>query len=205
MVVDKVTGKHPVMIGPILFHMRKLESSYNFLTSTVVNLKTKLSGLLSFGNDGELNVSKAFSGQFIFALHIRCKKHLQDNIESAMVSLGIPKETRREMLLDIFGAREGETQFFGLADAANASDFDDKLKLVVQRWALAHTAGLQFVDWFQRYASEVIKDCMLQPLREQCQLGSPPDYFYNNRNESMNKLWQKWCKDSKGEKQLELS
>ena len=46
---------------------------------------------------------------------------------------------------------------------------------------------------------------MLRSLREQCQLGSPPDYFYNNGNESMNKLCQKWCKDSKGVKQLDLS
>lgn len=46
---------------------------------------------------------------------------------------------------------------------------------------------------------------MLRPLREQCQLGSPPDYFYNNANESMNKLCQKWCKESKGARQLNLS
>ena len=66
MVVDKVTGKNPVMIGPVLFHMRKLESSYKLLASTMVNLNPNLSGLLSFGTDGELNIGKAFS--FFFFL-----------------------------------------------------------------------------------------------------------------------------------------
>jgi hypothetical protein len=72
------------------------------------------------------------------------------------------------------------------------------------KWAEAHPAGTQFVDWFRCHAATVIKDCMLRPLREQCQLGSPPEYFYSNGNESMNKPCQKWCKDSKGAKQLDL-
>ena len=205
MVVDKVTGKHPVMIGPILFHMRKLESSYKLLTSTMVNLNPNLSGLLSFGTDGEHNVAKAFSDQFIFAVHMRCKKHLEDNIESAMVRIGIPAKIRREMLLDVFGAQEGGTQYFGLSDAVNASDFDEKLVLVEQKWAEAHPLGLEFAEWFRRNSVGVMKDSMLRPLREQCQLGSPPDFYYNNGNESMNKLYQKWCKESSGGRQLDMS
>lgn len=205
MVVDKVTGKHPVMIGPILFHMMKLQSSYKLLTSTMVNLNPKLSGLLSFGTDGEINVAKAFSDQFIFAVHMRCKKHLEDNIDSAMVRIGIPAKVRREILLDIFGAQEGETQYFGLADAISASDFDEKLVLVEQKWAEAHPLGLQFAEWFRRNSVGVMKDSMLRPLREQCQLGSPPDFYYNNGNESMNKLYQNWCQESSGKRQLELS
>lgn len=205
MVVDKVTGKHPVMIGPILFHMRKLESSYKLLTSTMVNLNPNLSGLLAFGTDGEHNVAKAFAEQFIFATHMRCKKHLEDNIESAMVRIGMSPKMRREMLLDIFGAKEGETQFFGLADATNASDFDNKLVLVEEKWGEAHPLGLQFAEWFRRNSVGVMKDSMLRPLREQCQLGSPPDFYYNNGNESMNKLCQKWCKESSGERQLDMS
>ncbi len=204
MIVNKLTGKHPVMIGPILFHMRKLESSYKLLASTMVDLHPNLSGLLSFGTDGEINVAKAFSSQFIFAVHMRCKKHLEANIESALVRFGIPQSIRREILLDIFGTRDSQTQFFGIADASNASDFDNKLKHVEVKWAQAHPTGAQFVDWFRCHAAKVIKDCMLRPLREQCQLGSPPEYFYNNGNESMNKLCQKWCKDSKGAKQLDL-
>ena len=182
MITNKVTGKHPVMIGPILFHMKKLESSYRLLASTMISLNPNLSGFLSFGTDGEINVIKAFSCQFIFAVHMRCKKHLEANIESALVRFGIPGSIRREILLDIFGTKDAQTQFFGIADAINASDFDDKLKLVELKWVQAHPAGLQFVDWFRCNIATVIKDCMLRPLREQCQLGSPPDYFYNNAN-----------------------
>jgi hypothetical protein len=168
MIVNKLTGKHPVMIGPILFHMRKLESSYKLLASTMVDLHPNLSGLLSFGTDGEINVAKAFSSQFIFAVHMRCKKHLEANIESALVRFGIPQSIRREILLDIFGTRDSQTQFFGIADASNASDFDNKLKHVEVKWAQAHPTGAQFVDWFRCHAAKVIKDCMLRPLREQC-------------------------------------
>ena len=205
MVVDKVTGKNPVMIGPVLFHMRKLESSYKLLASTMVNMNPNLSGLLSFGTDGELNIGKAFSDQFIFAAHMRCKKHLEDNIDSAMVRIGIPTKIRRQILLDVFGGREGDTQYFGLADAISASEFDDKLVLVEQKWAEYHPLGLTFAEWFRRNSVGVMKDSMLRPLREQCQLGSPPDFFYNNGNESMNKLYQKWCKESSGERQLDMS
>ena len=65
--------------------------------------------------------------------------------------------------------------------------------------------GLTFAEWFRRNSVGVMKDSMLRPLREQCQLGSPPDFFYNNGNESMNKLYQKWCKESSGERQLDMS
>ena len=46
---------------------------------------------------------------------------------------------------------------------------------------------------------------MLRPLREQFQLGSLPDFYYNNGNESMNKVYQKWCKESLGKRQLSMS
>lgn len=205
MVVDKVTGKHPVMIGPILFHMRKLEASYKLLTSTMVNLNPNLSGLMSFGTDGEYNVAKAFSDQFVFAMQMRCKKHLEDNIESAMVRIGIPAKMRREILVDIFGVQEGSTKYFGLADASNTVDFDEKLGHLQHKWAEADPMGLEFGEWFRRNSVKVIKDSMLRPLREQCQLGSPPDFYYNNGNESMNKVYQKWCKESSGKRQLSMS
>ena len=79
--------------------MKKLESSYRLLASTMISLNPNLSGLLSFGTDGEINVIKAFSSQFIFAVHMRCKKHLEANIESALVRFGIPGNIRREILL----------------------------------------------------------------------------------------------------------
>ena len=122
-----------------------------------------------------------------------------------MVRIGIPTKIRRQILLDVFGGREGDTQYFGLADAISASEFDDKLVLVEQKWAEYHPLGLTFAEWFRRNSVGVMKDSMLRPLREQCQLGSPPDFFYNNGNESMNKLYQKWCKESSGERQLDMS
>ena len=43
-----------------------------------------------------------------------------------------------------------------------------------------------FHTWFTKYKSQVFAECTLRQLREDVGLGSPPQPFYTNANESAN-------------------
>ena len=47
---------------------------------------------------------------------------------------------------------------------------------------------VKFCSWFNIYKKETIRDTMLLPIREQVGLGSPPEPFYNNVSECINKV-----------------
>lgn len=59
------SGVHPVMLGPILLHQRKLFSTYYTLPSTMIRLDPDLREILAFGTDGELALFQAFECCFI--------------------------------------------------------------------------------------------------------------------------------------------
>ena len=75
------TGLSPLMLGPILVHYRKEYRSYNYFLSTLCVLNRKLSGVKAVGTDGEKNLADAVLNNFHQAAHLRCFRHLQQNVE----------------------------------------------------------------------------------------------------------------------------
>ena len=78
------SGVNPVMLGPILLHQRKLFTSYYALPSTMIQYDPDLQGMLAFGTDGELALSKVFESAFPFAVHLLCDMHMEDTITSKL-------------------------------------------------------------------------------------------------------------------------
>ena len=65
---------------------------------------------LAFGTDGEEALVKAFKQQLQFAIHLRCSRHMRQDIKRKLTSdMRFPTDIVSEILADIFGSKEGPT------------------------------------------------------------------------------------------------
>ena len=196
MLEDIRTGKHPIMLGPILVHQRTQFATFNYFASTLVGYNKSLRNVLAIGTDGDANLTEALGHSFPFALQLRCFLHFKRNIQEKLRDLAIPKHVAQAILDDIFGKREGNVKIEGLVDVTSVEDFDRKLDALEKLWnALEspHTshAGSQFFSYFKRSAADVIRHHMRKDLREAAGLGSPPAIFTTNSSEAMNSVIKK--------------
>ena len=106
-VVDRKSGVHPVMIGPLLLSQTKTFDAYNQFFSKLVSLNKDVRGILAHGTDGEEELFKALSVSFPHALHLRCFIHFRENCKEKLRSSNIPEQVQKEYLADIFGRRVG--------------------------------------------------------------------------------------------------
>ncbi len=107
-VVDRKSGLHPVMIGPLLLSQTKTFDAYNQFFSKLVSLNKDVREILAYGTDGEEELFKALSDSFPHALHLRCFGHFRDNCKEKLRSSNLPEQLQKEYLADIFGRRVGD-------------------------------------------------------------------------------------------------
>ena len=131
------------------------------------------------------------------AVHVRCFRHLQQNIESHLREQQFSSAAIAQYTHDIFGWRDSDGEYHeGLVDCDNISCFDSSLLSLKSKWdqleqddfhdRVYHKAG--FYDWFTRYKADDFRHCTLRSLREDIGLGSPPSAFRTNDSESINAL-----------------
>ena len=75
------SGQCPLMLGPMLVHYRKKFWNYNYFLSTVIGLNQQIACVKAVGTDGEKNLADAALLNSFQAAHVRCFRHLQQNIE----------------------------------------------------------------------------------------------------------------------------
>ena len=92
MFVSRASGKHPVMVGPSIIHMTKEFKDYHYLASQLKKTCKGFDSLPAYGTDGEINPVKAFICELPESVHLRCKIHLADDIESKLSKLAFWKE-----------------------------------------------------------------------------------------------------------------
>ncbi len=156
------------MIGPMLVHRRKLFSSYHFLASS---LKPELR---SYGTDGEETLYQAFSSQFQEAVHLRCFLYFRDNCKAKLQEIGVTNDVL------IFGSLiKGKK---GLVDSADSTGFFTLLQGLEKKWAIV------FFAWFMKYKAASVEASMIQPIRIAAGLGNPPEPYYTNDIESINRV-----------------
>ena len=81
LVTDMRTGQSPIMLGPLFIHQSKSYEVYNFFASALTGITPSLARILAFGTDWEQALVKAFKQQFCFALHLRCFRHMRQDIQ----------------------------------------------------------------------------------------------------------------------------
>ena len=101
--------KHPVMIGPMLVHHRKLFSTYHFFASSLVSLNQSLADLKAFGTDGEECLCNVFDTQFSQVCHVRCFLHFRENCKAKLQEMndGVAdlSTNGKECLYNAFGTQ----------------------------------------------------------------------------------------------------
>ena len=196
---NRRTCKNPVMLGPMLVHRRKLFSSYHFLASQLVCLKPAISHLQAFGTDGEECLYTAFSTQFPNARHLRCFLHFRDNCKAKLQEMKVSNDVALIIIQDIFGSfLKGK----GLVDACDVDDLHCQLQSLKTVWE-SHAPG--FFEWFVNNKLQALESSMLKSIRQASGLGNPPEPFYTNDVESVNRVikrktnyktsdWPDFCK-----------
>ena len=175
------SGVNPVMLGPILLHQRKLFSSYYTLPSTMIRYDPDLQGILAFGTDGELALSKAFESAFPFAVHLLCDMHMEDTIASKLKDLGIRGLEAKQYMADIFGPTNPS-----LVSSNSSEQFWDRLSCLKDAWISRHKEGEKFYKYFTKMKADQFANCLTAEVRSLSGLGYPPDVYTQNANECMN-------------------
>ena len=194
---DPHTGQSPLLLGPILVHQRKLFRNYNYFFSTLNGLKQELTAVKAIGTDGEKNLVDAAIRNFPQAAHVRCFRHLQQNIEQHLREEQFPPTVIKLLVGDIFGCSHSDSTYHeGLVDSCDTQTFDAQLVALKDKWD--HLEKQAFSDrklhdpkfhmWFSHFKAEDFRQCTLRPLREDIGLGCPPKAFYTNDSVSINAL-----------------
>lgn len=134
LVKDTRTGQLPIMLGPVFVHQSKSYEIYNFFASALIGIKQELSRILAYGTDGEAALVNPFKQQFCFAIHLRCFRHMRQDIQRKLNEMGFSANVVAEILSHIFCVKSGPTFFEGLVDCQSESEFEDKLELVETKW-----------------------------------------------------------------------
>ena len=158
LVTDTRTGQSPIMLGPLFVHQSKSYSTYHFFASSLLGIAPRLVGVLAFGTDGEEALVKAFKQQLQFAVHLRCFRHMRQDIQRKMTTdIGFPNDIISEVIADIFGNKDGPTFYEGLVDCNSEDEFNSKLIMLQERWGGFESLRckipdnqIDFRNWFMK-------------------------------------------------------
>ena len=132
-------GKHPTMIGPVLLHEKKTQSTYSLFGGTLKSLEPELKNLMAFGTDDKKALVRGFNETFKRATHLLCKIHLcKKKKDTKLVSMNIKGESKQSIMDDIFGRKIGSIFESGLSDAGSAEEFIGLFESLEEKWSSLH-------------------------------------------------------------------
>jgi hypothetical protein len=89
------------------------------------------------------------------------------------------KKDIKGILRDIYGCQYGTIREYGLADAVDAEDFNQRLSSLEDQWSKISPG---FYNWFCRKRSQLFIDSVIESARKNTNING---LFYNNSIESM--------------------
>ena len=188
-VLRKEDGKHPTMIGPVLLHEKKTQSTYSLFGGTLKSLEPELKNLMAFGTDDEKALVGGFNETFKRATCLLYEIHLCKNIDTKLLSMDIKGESKQSVMDDIFGRMIGSVFESRLSDAGSAENFFGLFESLEEKWSSLHSNGsLPLLVWLEKH-EEFIRS-VISPIRQRAGLGFPPDKFTTNRSERTNSVLQ---------------
>lgn len=122
MLYSRKTGKHPIILGPVMIHHRKTYQTYHTLASRILAANPKLIDAII--TNGEEPLQNSFNDVFSRAQPLRDFRHFQQNMDSALKDMGISaKKDRDPFLNDVFGHTEDDVYVKGLCDTEDEQEF----------------------------------------------------------------------------------
>ena len=174
MLVHERSMVEPTLLGPTIIHTNHSVGSYKMFAADLVNAKSSLSKIQYLGSDRAMEAINGFKQHMPNIAIILCRKHMEDNIKSYLSSKNLSQAHKEDILSDIFD---------GLASSTSDEQFDSELTSIKQRWDQINT---DIFNWFVRYQADYMKKDMIKKVQINAGLGSK--FYYNNANESINKL-----------------
>ena len=182
-------SKHPTMIGPVLLHEKKTQSTYSLFGGTLKSLEPELKNLMAFGTDDEKALVGGFNETFERATCLPYEIHLCKNIDTKLLSMDIKGESKQSVMDDILGRKIGSVFESRLPDAGSAETFFGLFESLEEKWSSLHSNGsLPLLVWLEKH-EEFIRS-FISPIRQRAGLGFPPDKFTTNRSECTNSVLQ---------------
>lgn len=180
MIKNKITGKHPNFIGPTLVHHDRKYGTYYYFASEVKKMRPSMHNLVATGTGGEEALSSAFLSVFPRTIHLQCSLH-----KRKLRELKVNEMEAKNILSDVFGSQIDDTYFEGLINSVDYKDFMEKVEMLRVKW---DSMCPGFMEWFCTTQAEVMCTTMIVSVRTRAGLGSPPEHFTTNSNESLNNL-----------------
>ena len=182
-------SKHPTMIGPVLLHEKKTQSTYSLFGGTLKSLEPELKNLMAFGTDDEKALVGGFNETFERATCLVYEIHLCKNIDTKLLSMDIKGESKQSVMDDIFGRMIGSVFESRLSDAGSAENLFGLFESLEEKWSSLHSnRSLPLLVWLEKH-EEFIRS-VVSPIRQRAGLGFPPDKFTTNRSERTNSVLQ---------------
>ena len=128
-VLRREDGKHPTMIGPVLLHEKKTQSTYSLFGGTLKSLEPELKNLMAFGTDDEKALVGGFNETYERVTCLLYEIRLCKNIDTKLLSMDIKGESKQSVIDDIFGRKIGSVFESRLTDAGSAENLLACLKV----------------------------------------------------------------------------
>ena len=171
------TGKRANLPGPAMFHVCERKEDFVYFSHSLVQQNEKFENVNFVGADRSAAL-KGFLQPLKGAVLLPCTKHVKDNIEMQLKSLGIQDEEKKHIMNDIFGDHVNCRK--GLIDSESVDNYHKKLEILGEKWCRVEK-GSEFFNYFQTYISDDMKVGMLSPVRKK--IGLKENFYYNNAEE----------------------
>lgn len=175
LLLHRHTLVQPTMLGPMLIHTDHNTSVYNSFAANLVNNNPKLSDIKFFGSDRQLEIFNGFKCHMPKLQHLICRKHVEDNITRYLTQKHLSNASKAEILNDMF---------LDLTDCEDEESFDAQVLAVKAKWDMVDK---DIYPWFVKYQASTFKCSLIKKQRLAAGL-QPNEHFYNNANESINKV-----------------
>eukprot|EP00794_Sanderia_malayensis_P002387 gene2387-2747_t len=169
-IVHSSSGKHPVFLGPAMFHFTKGPDSFSRLALELIAADPGLRNLKKVGVDMEEAIFSGFKHHIPDLKRLLCVRHLSSRDEEKLLKLlqvlkinqAQRNHAKSEIIKDIYGERKGNVYEYGLADSFDNEDFNVKLGSLEEKWGKLCPG---FHEWFVRKRKAKLIESVIQSAR----------------------------------------
>ena len=121
-------------------------------------------------------------------IHLQCFQHLKDDFIWVLQKTDFDRMTVNQITRQFPGYEIGDERFGGFVDCDTNQEFDEAYAEFIAACPGQFTKWLETKQGRLQNIPDMIKQCMLKPIRTRAHLGNPPNRYTTNSTESMHNL-----------------
>ena len=170
-IVNRATGKHPLFLGPLIFHFIKDKSTLSHFALEMMTVDSNISHLKKIGMDMDESIYNSVKAVIPEVKQLYCVRQLRKRDEKKLdwlfgktkCSVSKRNRTKNEILKDIYGDQKGSYEELGLAESHDKPDFNAKLVSLKEKWESCCSG---FYDWFLKHRKEKFENSIISSARD---------------------------------------